>query len=291
MSKLTKYTPLFIFALLITACEDVVEIELGEFDEQLVVDAWINNLAVEQTITLSQTANYFEAAATPKITDATVTLTKNGTTEIPLTHTTNGRYTAMGPLGEVGDIFDLEVNWNGNQYCAQSEMYRVPPVDSIDVELREDEFFLDDGLYTQFFARDPEGKGDAYWIKTYKNGIYRDNPRELNIAVDAAFDAGTGVDGIIFIPPIRELMNPVDEDFVPIPWLEGETVKVEIHSISLAGFQFLEIARDQMINGDNGIFALPVTNTSGNITSCTSDESVIGFFNVAAVSSREKLIE
>ena len=291
MNKLINYIPFILLALFIMACEDVVEIELGQQEEQLVIDGWINNLATEQTITLSMTANYFEAAATPKISDATVTLTKNGSTEIPFEYSTDGKYTAMGPIGEVGDVFDLEINWNGNQYCAQSEMNRVPAVDSIDVELRVDDIFLDDGLYTQFFARDPEGTGDAYWIKTFKNGVFRNNPRELNIAVDAAFDAGTGVDGIIFIPPIRELMNPVDQDFLPIPWLPGELVKVEIHSISLAAFQFLEIARDQMINGDNGIFALPVTNTRGNVTSCTSDALVIGFFNVAAVSSREKLIE
>jgi len=86
-------------------------------------------------------------------------------------------------------------------------------------------------------------------------------------------------------------MNPVDDEFLPIPWEVGEMVRVEIHSITIEAFRWMEIARDQMINGDNSIFALPVTNTRGNILNCNSQDRALGFFNVSAVSSREKVIE
>ena len=49
-----------------------------------------------------------------------------------------------------------------------------------------------------FFARDPFGAGDTYWIKTYKNGSFLNKPQELNIAYDAAFDGGSASDGIVF---------------------------------------------------------------------------------------------
>lgn len=295
-----KYSlSIFYILLIITiySCEDVVEIELDEFEPSLVVDAWINDLPVDQIITLSQTANYFESSRTPKISDAQVTVTWNSSnSDIPTVllfePIGEGRYSFPGgAIGKPGDTYELMVDLNGQQFCATSEMKRVPTVDSIGIEFLEDELIIADGLYTQFYARDFVGLGDAYWIKTYKNGIFRDNPRELNIAFDAGFDSGSQIDGLIFIPPIREFMNPVDEEFLPIPWEIGETVKVEIHSLTREAFQWMEIARDQMINGDNSIFALPVTNTRGNILNCTSGNSALGFFNVSAASTLEKVIE
>lgn len=274
-----------------SSCEDVVDIELNEFPESLVVDAWINDLPVDQVIVLSQTNNYFENVKTPRISDAQVTVIRNNTTELVFESQGEGRYVYAGDIGKPGDTYELNIEFDGQQYCAKSEMKRVPTVDSIGVEFLEDEFIIEDGLYTEFFARDFEGLGDAYWIKTFKNGIFRDNPREMNIASDAGFDGGTGIDGVIFIPPIRELMNPIDDEFLPIPWEVGEMVRVEIHSITSEAFQWMEIARDQMINGDNSIFALPVTNTRGNISMCNSEEIALGFFNVSAASLREKVIE
>lgn len=292
--SMTKYTlSIFYILLLITiySCEDVVEIDLEDFEASLVIDAWINDLPGDQIITLSQTINYFESTNAPKVSDAQVTVIRNSTTELIFESIGDGRYSFSGDLGEPGDTYELNIELNGLQYCATSEMKRVPTVDSIDVEFLEDELFIADGLYTQFFARDFAGLGDAYWIKTFKNGVFRNNPRELNIAFDAGFDSGSGIDGLIFIPPIRELMNPIDDEFLPIPWESGETVKVEIHSITREAFQWMEIARDQMINGDNSIFALPVTNTRGNISNCSSGDLAIGFFNVSAASSLEKQIE
>jgi len=282
-------------SIVLMSCEDVVDIELDEFEPQLVIDAWINNLAEDQVITLSLTQNYFDASFAEKVNDAEVNVVKNNGENLPFIHRANGEYVYSNlnetPIGTIGDAFTLTVNWQGNSYEAVSELNRVPTVDSIDLEFRENETFFDDGYYAQFFARDFTGLGDAYWIKTYKNGIFRSNPREMNIAVDGAFDAGSAIDGIIFIPPIRELVNPVDADFLPIPWEVGEVIKVEIHSMSLAAFQFLEIARDQMINGDNTIFALPVANTVSNITIANTGKSGLGFFNVAAISSLEKTVE
>ena len=103
------------------------------------------------------------------------------------------------------------------------------------------------------------------------------------------FDGGSGVDGIIFIPPIRELTNRIDDDGLQIPYDEGDTVLVEIHSISNAGFQFLETARDQINNGNNGIFSLPQANTRTNVSS-EGGLPVVGFFNVAGVSESSRVI-
>jgi len=278
-----------------SGCEDAVDIPLGEFDPVLVVDAWVNDMPELQVITLSEAATYFDSNQTPKVNDATVKIIRDDNQEFNFQLSEDGKYiydpAEFGVLGEIGNLFELQIQFDGQEYCAQTELFRVPLIDSIPLEFREDDIFFDDGIYAEFIARDFTGIGDAYWIKTFKNGVFRNNPRELNIAYDAAFDAGSGVDGIVFISPVRDLINPVDDDFSPIPWLAGETIKIEIHSISQDAFQFMEIARDQIQNGDNGIFALPLANTRSNISNCSSGDLSLGFFNVASISSASREIE
>ena len=66
--------------------------------------------------------------------------------------------------------------------------------------------------YCEFFARDLLGLGNSYWIKSFKNDTFLNRPSEINIAFDASFDAGGEVDNLIFIPPIRDNINPNDDD-------------------------------------------------------------------------------
>ena len=290
--KYTLYS-IFLSVLLFLGCEDVIDLELEETSPVLVVDGWINNLPDTQRVVLNFSQNYFDNSRPDGITDAVVTLMRNDGVVFDFNHVGEGIYEwfeANDSLGVPGHEFELRLEVNNEIYSSYTEMKRVPAIDSIGVELREDEIFIDDGLYAQFYARDFSGSGDTYWIKTYRNGLYLDKTQELNIAYDAGFDAGTGVDGLIFIPPIREAVNPLDEDLLPTPYDPGDEIRVEIHSMTVPAFNFLEIARDQINNGDNGIFSIPLANTRTNITA-PGDRVVLGFFNVAAVAKRSQIIE
>ncbi len=293
-------TLFIIFAGLITfsGCEDVIEIKLDDGPARLVVDAWLNNQEVIQTIRLTYSQPYFESnPAIPAL--GGVVKVENGNGEIfEFSDQGNGDYnwepSAGQSLGSVNDEFVLSIDLEGKSYSAFSKMNRVPIIDEITQELREDELGPD-GIYAQFFARDFPGLGDTYWIKTYKNGKFLNKPNEINLAYDAGFDAGAEVDGIIFITPIREFINPFEEvesgETQPSPWAAGDQIRIEIHSINLEAFLFIELARDQILNGDNTIFASPIANTSGNIVNQSADNEVLGIFNVAAISKLEKTIE
>jgi hypothetical protein len=68
-------------------------------------------------------------------------------------------------------------------------------------------------------------------------------------------------------------------------------VNVQIHSITLASFNYLSeltIQTDRP-GGFSELFAKPLANVSTNITNANANGSkVVGFFNVAAVSSLGK---
>lgn len=275
---------------LMTGCEDPIDVALDDAPRLLTVDAWINDLPVDQVITLSRSQSFFDSLRVEGVTGAEVSvISSSGVTYEYEESDTPGQYVmAVNDLWTqepVGLSYALIVNTDGNQYVSGSVKNDVPPIDSIQQELRVDDPFVDDGIFCNFFATDLPGLGNSYWIKTFKDDVFLNKPAEINIAFDAAFSAGAMVDNLVFIQPIQELTNQVDENFAPIPWEPGEEVRVEIHSITNEAFFFMEVLRDQLLNSSNGIFAEPLANTPTNIIAADQSEAVIGFFNVASVST------
>ncbi len=292
---------------LASACEDVIDVELAEGDNQLVVDAWITDLSEPQIIKLRRTSPYFDASFSPTETGATVIITESdGTVYNFVDEGNTGDYTwtpsGGNNFGTVGNSFQLDIELsNGKTYQSFALKNRTTPIDSIAVELREEELGQPAGYYCEFFARDPVGPGDTYWIKTFKNGEFLNKPSEINIAFDASFTPGAMVDGVTFITPIRSFINRIpdsgddatDTNEIP-PYEEGDSIRVEIHSLNFAAFEFIEQAQTQLTLGDAGIFAEPPANVPTNIISLDGTEPAdvpVGFFNVAAVSSMERRIE
>lgn len=304
-NRIYSILTLFCIALLFASCTDVIDVELNEGKTQLAVDAWINNKAETQVVKLRNTRTYFDSSPSTPVTGAAVSiLDSEGNSFVFRDNNNDGDYTwepAPGDsFGKIGNSYTLSIQTNGLVYTATSKMNRVPPIDSITQEDREVELGNPEGIYAQFFSRDPIGLDDCYWIKTFKNGQFLNKPQEINIAYDAGFSAGSEVDGLIFIPPIREAVNRIpdgedgatDNSDVP-PWAPGDSILVEIHSLPVPAFLFLEQARTQMTLGDAGIFAEPLANVPTNIINAdpNSEEEAVGYFCVSAVEALGKRIE
>lgn len=285
---------LLLFAILFTSCEDPIDVDNGFETSQLVVDAWLNNNIDEtQIITLSLSQDYFDNRLPDPIDNASINVTSS-TGSYDFDHIGDGKYAwtpASGnSIGELGETFTLTINYNEETITSTTQLYPVPEIDSISIYFEDEAFGADDGLYAELYARDLPGKGNTYWVKSYRNDTLLNKPQELNIIYDATFDAGTELDGTDFIRPLRFAINALDEDNLPRSLDIGETIKCEIHSISNEAFRFLQIVQEQTTNGDNSIFALPVANSKGNVYDSSGDR-VLGVFNVAAISSLEKTVE
>ena len=152
--------------------------------------------------------------------------------------------------------------------------------------------FFPDSYFGQLFATDFTGLGDTYWIKTWKNGTYLNKPSEINIVYDAGFSAGGDIDGLVFIQPIRDGVNPFEQDendeFIS-PYAPGDTIYAEIHSITNDTFTFLNqvIIQTDRPGGFGELFSTPLANVPSNITWNNESNALpaIGYFNVAAVTS------
>ncbi|HCM75870.1 MAG TPA: DUF4249 domain-containing protein [Cytophagales bacterium] len=307
MNKMKRfYIPLFLtlaLAGLFISCEDEISPDLEQANSIVVIDAWVTDKPGKQVITITETQAYFDNTLPPGVSGASVSVVDDlGSvylfTEDPAKA---GSYvwTPSGSevMGSVGRTYTLNAQIGGESYYAVSKMGRVPVIDSITFTFEPENAFQPDSYLAEFWATDFKGPNDTYRIKAWKNGVLLNKPTELNLAYDAGFSAGGNFDGVTFITPIRQGINPFEQDDndEPLsPYFPGDSVYVEIHSISLQAFNFLnEVAiQTNRPGGFSELFATPLSNVSTNIfNKTTGGQPAVGFFNVGAVSALGKKFE
>ena len=288
----------FIAVLIVSAglysCEEVIHPELELAQPVLVIDAWLNNAPGTQQIKITRSQPYFENVLPSGVSGAVVTVTDDAGKVYSFTETNPGEYewipAANELFGEVGRTYELRVQEGNETYIAESRMGRVPAIDSITFFLEPASQFSDDQYFAEFWSTDPIEAGDAYWVKTFKNAEQLLKPSEIVTAYDAGFSKGGNFNGVPFIVPIRRAINPFDEaedGTIKSPYVVGDSVYVELQSITEASFNFLNEVRIQTDRpgGFSELFATPLANVATNITNLNSNGSkVLGFFNVGAVS-------
>jgi hypothetical protein len=295
MKTTYKIISLLLSLFILSSCEQDIVPQLETAEPQIVIDAWINNSPSPQYIRITETVPYFDSTSYSGIRNATVYIEDNAdNTRYDFNEKSPGVYewipsTEHPQLGTIQNSYDLNVEIGEKIYTATSTLNRVPEVDSI-VFSYKSETLYPDGYYAQFYATDLIGPGDTYWIKAYKNGQFLNKANEINLAFDAGFSAGSNIDGITFIGFIRELVNPYDSDDagenMP-PYMPGDSLVVEVHSINYEAFTFLNELRIQTDRpgGFAELFSVPLFNISTNIVSSDPEgSSPVGFFNMSSKS-------
>ena len=286
-----KIILLFVFLSFIS-CEDLITPDLPTNEPILVVDAWLNNLEEPQVINLSMTQDYLNSSAPLPAIGAEVKVFDGDGKIFIFEEKNNGEY-VWNPnqnhknIGDVGTEFYLEINYDNKVINSASFLNRTSTIDSINFVSGQ---VPENSYYAEFWSREEKGVGDAYWIKTYKNGVFHNGLGDIITCIDAgASSEGAVIDGIPFIPPIRRRITRFetddDGDFIS-PFVKGDSLYVEIHSITYDAFIFLNQTSIQ-INRPGGfgeLFAVSLSNVPTNIV-VTNDAKypVLGFFNVSAV--------
>lgn len=272
---------------LFASCEDVIQIKLDEGSKLLVVDAFINNLRVDQKVRLTYTDSYFSGQNPPAVTNGTVILKDlSAAKDYTFSNAGNGDYvytiTSADTIAFADHNYELDVIYNGKTYTSYTKQKRTTVIDSISSKFREKSSFMDEGYYCKFWAFDVPGPDpDYYWVKAFRNGNMFNKGSEINLAFDGAYSAGA--DGFIFIPPIAEGITPFGETYGL-----NDICRVEIHSISKETYFFLIQVQQQVTN--SGLFATTPENVKTNINSPAGATKAIGWFNMASVGYLEKTV-
>ncbi|MDZ7900487.1 MAG: DUF4249 domain-containing protein [Arcicella sp.] len=295
--RVTYYSLLItLFALTLTSCEDVFQLDIPKTEPFLVVEGTITNVAGDQVIKLTKSKTLTQEGIAEGVKNATVVVTDNAGKTYEFKDLTNtGKYVwkpavSSEIMGAVGKTYSLEIKAEGETYRAVSELKRVPLIDSIrfsfdDANLRQSgDGKPNEGYDGRFYATDLKGVGDCYRIKVYKNDRLYTGADRIVIAYDAIGNKSPFGDGLPFIRPLRIISTT--ELFK-----ENDKVRVELLSITEAHFDFWIQLRTELNN--TGLFATPAARIPSNINNinATSTKQAAGWFGTSAVSSMEIVVD
>ena len=291
----------FISLIILISCEEIIYPDLESNNPILVVDAWLNNQNQSQTIILSSSQDYLDSTSTKFIAGAEVYITNDKGEKFDFTEKDKGRYTwnpdsNFSSLGDIDTKFFLNISYNGKVITGSSTLNRTSIIDSINFVKGE---FPENSYYAEFWSNEKEGIGDAYWIKSFKNGIKQVRSQDIITCIDAgASSEGAIIDGIPFIPPIRRAVTKFERDEITdefkSPFEYGDSLYVEIHSIPYEAFDFLNKVSIQIDRqgGFGELFAVSLANSPTNLT-VENDSSfpVVGFFCVSAINGMGNVLD
>ncbi len=275
-SMKTYLLPLFLlFAFALTSCEDVIDVDLDKGETLLVVDGWITNQPAPYQIRLTNTAPYFTNAPAPKVSGATVIITDSEGVIDTLKESESGVYVTQKIQGKIGNSYVLTVKTNGNEYTAQTQIKRVPEIDSLTVKYHEESaFFETSGYYVYYNGPEPNGVGDFYRFKIYQNDSLLDKPENLLFAEDKLVDGN-------YIGDLQ--MN--EEAF-----RKGDKIRGETWTITEDAYRYYVELSVQISNG--GLFSNPPANVRTNVQNKNpKGRKAVGWFGGAGVSRKEITIE
>lgn len=277
---------------IITSCTSVIQVTVPDGSQQIVVDAFLDNSSNPQTVRLTFNANYFSNVPTPPVLGATVILTDlTNSKTYHFTSDGNGNYIytplVNDSMAQLHHKYQLNVSYNGNVYTALSTLNRTMAVDGISFRISGNDlsntYPLSDTsnprkFYPFVVCYDSTGPvSDYYWLKVFNNGVFYNQPAQLDIFQDA----GHGHSGDILSP---EFAFRLIDDKNPI--YRNNVCTVKIYSINSNTFDFLTQMKGQMTNSQSGLFAVTPQNVKTNIQQVSGSLQAIGWFNMGAISSK-----
>lgn len=226
--------------MLLSSCEEVIDIDLDDVPSQLVIEANLTDEGTPCTVKISKTMDFQDATQFLGVSGAIVILTDNAGNTDTLAMTTDGIYQSQNIMGVSGTTYSLSVSVEGNTYTASSTMPQEVPMDTL-----ETYYGFGTNLVVPVYE-DPADVSNFYHFNLFVNG-----EKDATIFVqDDELSDGNQISTPLF--------GGEDE-------LEtGDTITVEMQSIDAAVYLFY-YSLSQNQGGPNGAAAPanPVSNFTG----------------------------
>jgi hypothetical protein len=268
-----------VISILFISCDKEIILDLNKTQSKIVIEGLVTDQPNKQFIKVSSTAGFYSSGATPKITDAVVSVKDDLDNTHVFVHNPNnhvdsaGYYLPQDPfVGEVGRTYTLTVVAEGKTYTAEDKMFSVTQVDKLEYRVSDDEEKDPEEknkIYEVLvFAKEPQETKDYYLFKFYRNDTikFADN-NDIYYSDDVLL--GENIDGI------------------PSPnyYGIGDKAKVEAYSLTRSGFVFYADLQ-KLLRNDGGLFGSPPANCRTNLTN-----GAIGFFQVSSLKYNEIMVD
>ncbi|SEB43075.1 protein of unknown function [Tenacibaculum sp. MAR_2009_124] len=263
---------------IITACTEVIDLEVLEGEERLVVEANIlwekGTEGNEQEVKLSLTTPYYNVNEKKPVTDATVSIinaTLNRTYN--LTHDENGSYKTSDFEPNANHDYLIRIVYKEEVYEGTERLMTVPEIQ--DISQSRSEGNDSEVLEVKFFYQDAPDE-ENYYLTGFKT------QRDLFSVYDLTKDEF--INGNL----IKETWEKMDDDDTSEneELTKDDVVSIVHQGISRQYYIYMNILINQYYSGQGGnpFQAIPVK-LKGNIMNVTNKDNYChGYFNVSEVS-------
>lgn len=277
--RILQIIPIFFALFLVSACDEPTVLELRQTPPQIVIEALVTDQPDYQYVKITTTTDFYSKGRTPRVTDATVTVTDGQGAVYSFIHNPNdhadsvGYYLPEQPFtGDVGERYSLRVEVDGEVYEATETLLPVTAIDSLSyaINTSEEEDPEEEGKFYEvlLYAKEPRNETNYYLFKYYRNdSLIHRNSTDIYYTDDTLF--GEDIDG--FPSPV----------FFGI----GDRARLEAYSLSRRGYVFY-----------NDLYTILTTDTGGMFGSIPApprsnlSNGALGFFQVSAVVKEEIVI-
>lgn len=259
MKKLLKIL-MMIILIMLTSCEDVIELELEESEPRLVVEAnliWSRDEPENpHFIRLTTTAPYFSDVV-PPAEGAEVSLFGPGGQEYFFRETEPGIFRHDGFEPQESGTYELVILYEDDEYRATEQFVEAPQLETI--EQIDNGGFAGDEIELRAYYVDPVDQENYYLFLFFHEGL------SLQLANDN-FTNGN-----------RSFARFSDEDLTP-----GDWISIQIRGISQNFYEYMYLLLSQSGNR-SGPFQTQPTTVRGNVVNITTpDNFAFGYFSLSA---------
>ncbi|AEG99881.1 MULTISPECIES: DUF4249 domain-containing protein [unclassified Lacinutrix] len=261
MKNITLILLSFLF---LTACEDVIDVDVPTSEPKLVIDAsinWFENTSGNyQTIKLTLTTSFFDNQI-PAATGAIVSVIDQNNNTYNFNDTNNnGIYECFNFNPQINETYTLNINYNNESYTATETMTSVTQIDSIQQE--NDGGFTGDEIEIKAYYTDPANEENYYFFEFQEE-------TETNPYLEVYNDEFTNGNQIFAF-----YTNP---DTQP-----GNQLSIKNYGISKQFYEYMFILLQQTSEGGGGPFEVQPATVRGNCTNQTNAKNYpLGYFRVS----------
>jgi len=256
----------FSLIILLTSCEDVIEIELDYMEPKLVIDGVINDFDDQCRIKLSKTTDYFNQKTNPAVSGAVITLTDNAGKIVKFNEIEPGNYLGESVQAKSNINYTLNILSEGDKYVAKATIPQKVNIDSLTCLYNPESIFYEVGFVVSCHFSDPEEFHNFYRLKTYNINDRTKAMKSKDLYNDNLFNGNN----------------------VELPWSydvyqQSDTVVVELYSLDVHTYDYYKTLFP--ISGGAEMMSLRTpANPSTNISN-----GALGYFGAYTI-SRDTII-
>lgn len=250
-----------------TGCQKVINVNLNDAAPRIVIEGLITDRRGPYTVTISKTADYFNASALQTVSGATVLITDNFDNLDTLKELKPGVYFTSRVRGVADRSYTLKVLSEDQQYEGSCTLPGRVNIDSLKLVKSDISRFDFDGnrntlhLEIHCFFKDPEEK-NYYRVKVFKNdSIDTENYRLYD----------------------DQYTNGLYTELRVARATRGDTYRIELWAIDKQTYGFYRTLGELL--DVNPVFGSTQANPNNNLSN-----GALGYFGAGAVSSKTIII-